>query len=249
MGEAKRRQQTGQPSLLARKNQKQRWIGGTLVIIGLIAVISAVYWLSNPRLMQPSGLPTAEGRDNFPANHDRLGVQLGDSGAPIVVREFADYECPACKRFSSAVDKLKAEYIDKGRVRYVFFDLPLRQHDNAVPAAQAARCAEDQGAWWPMHRKLFAEQSSWNTASDPEAVFTRYAGSLDLDQRRFGRCLSADIHLGEIDRNRNLARQLGITGTPTVLVDNIPLNRTNWAQLSAVIERELKREDGSERAQ
>lgn len=241
MGEAKRRRDSGQRSPLARKKKNQRWVAGIASAFGLIAVAALVYWLSNPELIKPAGLPTAEGNNPFPAGEDRHGISVGDADAPIVIREFADYECPACRRFANAVAKLKNQYIDTGKVRYVFFDLPLRQHDNAVPAAEAARCAEDQNAWWAMHKKLFEEQSSWNTASDPEKVFTGYAESLGLDRRRLARCLSGNIHRDDVMASKDLARDLQITGTPMVMVDNIVLTRTNWAQLSSVIDRELNK--------
>jgi len=240
MGEAKRRRQTGERSPLAHKQRKQRLLAASLGVVALIAVVFGVYWLSNPKLTKPSSLPTAEGRSPFPAQQDRLGVSIGDEDAPVVVREFADYQCPACANFSSAIERLKAEYIDSGQVRLVFFDLPLRQHPNAIPAAEAALCAEDQGAWWEMHKTLFENQSDWSGANNPNEVFLGYAESQGLDTRRFGRCMSGDIHRDEIDESRNLARDLRITSTPTVLVDTIPLTRTNWAQLSAIVDRELK---------
>lgn len=243
MGEAKRRQAKGERSPLGRKKQRQRWIMGSVLTLALIAVVFGVYWVSNPDLMSPSSLPTADNRDSFPDEHDRLGVSIGDEDAPVVVREFADYQCPACERFSGAIDRLREKYIDSGQVRFVFFDLPLRQHDNAIPAAEAARCAEDQDAWWEMHKKLFEEQRSWSTAGDPESVFTGYAESLGIDARRFGRCMRADVHLDDIKESRDLARDLGISSTPTALVDNITLTQTNWAQLNAVVKRELAAEN------
>jgi len=91
-----------------------------------------------------------------------------------------------------------------------------------------------------MHKTLFENQSDWSGANNPNEVFLGYAESQGLDTRRFGRCMSGDIHRDEIDESRNLARDLRITSTPTVLVDTIPLTRTNWAQLSAIVDRELK---------
>ena len=246
MGEAKRRRQTGERSPSARKRNRKRLLGAGLAIVALIALAAGVYWLSDPRLAKPPSLPTAEGRSDFPAEHDRLGITLGDEDAPIVVREFADYQCPACASFSRATERLKAEYIDKGQVRFVFFDLPLRQHANAIPAAEAARCAEDQDAWWPMHKTLFDRQSEWRDASNPDEVFLGYAESQGLDTRRFRRCMSGDIHQDEIMASRNLARDLRIASTPTVFVDSIPLTHANWAQLSAVIDRELSEDKSAD---
>lgn len=247
MGESKRRRQTGERSPLAHKQKKQRLLAASLSVVALIAVVFGVYWLSNPKLMKPSSLPTAEGRSAFPAEQDGLGVSIGDDDAPLVVREFADYQCPACADFSSTIERLKAEYIDSGQVRLVFFDLPLRQHANAIPAAEAARCAEDQDGWWEMHKTLFEKQSDWSGADSPDEIFLDYAESQGLDTRRFRRCMSGDIHRDEIDESHNLARDLRITSTPTVLVDNIPLTRTNWAQMSAIVDRELSdRDDGTD---
>lgn len=246
MGEAKRRRQTGERSPLARRQQRRRVLGAGLAAVGLIAVVAGVYWLSNPRLGGASSLPTAEDRSPFPTEKDRLGTSIGDDDAPVVVREFADYQCPACADFSSTTERLKEEYIDSGQVRLVFFDLPLRQHANAVPAAEAARCAEDQDAWWEMHKHLFEKQSDWSDAGAPGDRFLGYAESMGLDTRRFRRCMTGEVHRDVIEENQNLARDLRITSTPTVLVDNIPLTRTNWAQLSAVIDRELGKQTGKE---
>ena len=177
--------------------------------------------------------------DPFPAQLDRFGVSVGDEDAPVVVREFADYQCPACARFSDASQQLKQEYVESGKVRFVYFDLPLQQHDNAMPAAQAARCAGDQDSYWAMHDKLFDMQTEWSGSGSPVDTFSRYAEDLGLDERRFSRCMTTDLHIEEIEQSRRVAMQLRVTSTPTVLVDNIRLTRPGWGQLSAVVEREL----------
>ncbi|MGM0450691.1 MAG: DsbA family protein [Pseudomonadota bacterium] len=240
MGEAKNRQKTGKPSPLSRKRRRQRLIGGGLFTIGLILIIGGVYWLGNPSLSGPSALPTGEDQPDFPEDKDRLGVRIGDPDAPVVVREFADYQCPACADFSEHHDRLMEEYVEPGKVRFVFFDLPLRRHQNAVPAAKAARCAEDQDAWKPMHDRLFERQDDWSNAADAEATFSEYADSLGLNQRAFQRCMGLDRTERKVRESRNLAQEMRVTSTPTVMVGNIPLTRTSWAQLEAVIERELE---------
>ena len=239
MGEAKNRQKTGKPSPLSRKRRRQRLVGGSLFTAALILIIGGVYWLSNPSLSGTASLPSSEDQPPFPEERDRLGVRLGDPDAPVVVREFADFQCPACADFAQHHDQLMEQYVAPGKVRFVFFDLPLRQHANAVPAAKAARCAQDQDAWKPMHDRLFARQGNWSDATNPEAIFLEYAGSLGLNQRAFERCMGLDRTEREIRESRNLARDLRVTSTPTVMVNNIPLRRANWPQLKAVIDREL----------
>ncbi len=240
MGEAKRRKETGTPA--PRKASKRPlYIGAGLLI--LAAVLLGLFFLTAQPEPTSDDLPVASANaEPFPAELDQYGVSVGPEDAPVVVREFADYQCPACGRFAEASQRLKQEYVDAGKVRFVFFDLPLRQHQNAVPAAMAARCAGDQDSYWAMHDKLFAAQSEWNTSDDPVATFSRYANDLGLDERRFRRCMTTDLHLEAVEQSRRIAMQLRVTSTPTVLVDNIRLTRPGWGQLSAVVERELSSE-------
>jgi protein-disulfide isomerase len=103
----------------------------------------------------------------------------------------------------------------------------------------AARCAGDQSAYWPMHNKLFDSQSEWNTTDSTVGMFTRYAVDLGLEERRFKSCMTSELHLEAINRSREVATQLRVTSTPTVMVDNIRLTQPGWGQLSAVVKREL----------
>lgn len=239
MGEAKRRQQTGSPS--PRKRSRKGLVLTGLVIVAL-AVVAALYYLTQPSMSGSGDLPTVSGdTPAFPDELDRYGVSVGPEDAEVVVREFADYQCPACAGFAEASQRLKEEYVDEGRVRFVYFDLPLPQHTHAITAAMAARCAGDQDHYWDMHDRLYAEQSDWESASagDVQERFADYAEDLGVDRRRFDRCMESELHLEAVEDSRDVARQLQIASTPTVLVDNIPLNRPGWAQLSGVVEREL----------
>ncbi len=238
MGESKRRQKSGQPA--ARPPAKGRMPLVVGIILVLLLIVVALYYVTRAPAPDSASLPTVPPTaEPFPAVLDQYGVAMGDPDAPVVVREFADYQCPACARFASATERLKEEYVQTGEVRFVFFDLPLRQHETAFPAAMAARCAGDQGAYWEMHDRLFANQSEWANSGSATDIFTRYAGDLGLDERRFRRCLETDLHREAVEQSREVAMRLQVTSTPTVLVDNIPLSQPGWGQLSAVVEREL----------
>ena len=240
MGEAKRRKQTGAPS--PRKNGSKKTAMIAIVAAVVVAVVIGLYVATSPPTPGSSDLPvSAPNTPEFPASLDQYGISVGPDDAPVVVREFADYQCPACATFASASKRLKDEYVDTGKVRFVYFDLPLRQHPNAVPAAQAARCAGDQGQYWPMHDKLYSAQSQWSGTSNPTAIFTRYANDLGLDERRFNRCLTTELHKEAVEDSLQVATQMRVMSTPTVMVDNIQLTRPGWGQLSAVVERELNK--------
>lgn len=238
MGEAKRRQQGGAPSPRKRSSKVYVFVG---LIIVAVVVVAALYYLTRPPTADSDSLPeVSEDTPAFPAELDRYGISVGPEDAQVVVREFADYQCPACASFAEASQKLKQEYVEPGKVRFVFFDLPLHQHTHAMKAAMAARCAGDQDQYWAMHDRLFEEQSSWERSDNPGERFSGYAEDVELDTRRFNRCMESELHREAIEDSRQVAVQLKIASTPTVLVNNIPLNRPQWGQLSAVVERELK---------
>lgn len=238
MGEAKRRKETGAPAPRKGKSSKPLYVG--VAVLVLAAVLFGLFFMTSAPEPTSDDLPVAApNAEEFPAQLDQYGVSVGPEDATVVVREFADYQCPACGRFSSASKQLKQEYVDTGKVRFVYFDLPLQQHQNAMPAAQAARCAGDQDAYWAMHDRLYDSQAEWSGSNDPVATFTRYATDLGLDERRFRNCMTTELHREAVEQSRQVAMQLRVTSTPTVLVDNIRLTRPGWSQLSAVVEREL----------
>lgn len=238
MGEAKRRHETGAPS--PRKGSSKSIVYVGLVIVA-VAVVAALYYLTRPPSPDSGSLPDVSAdTPAFPSELDRFGISVGPADAEVVVREFADYQCPACARFAEASQQLKSEYVEAGKVRFVFFDLPLPQHTHSVAAALAARCAGDQDQYWAMHDRLFAEQSSWETADTPADSFSDYAADMGLDTRRFDRCIGSELHKEAVENSRQVAMQLKVASTPTVLVNNIPLNSPHWGQLSAVVERELQ---------
>lgn len=237
MGEANRRKKTGQPAPKG-KNQKPLIIALSAGVVALL--IAIVYVITAAPDPDSDSLPTAgTNAEPFPERVDEFGISIGNPDAPVVVREFADYQCPACQRFAGAAQRLKEEYVESGQVRFVFFDLPLQQHQNAMPAAMAARCAGDQGSYWEMHDVLFDKQYEWSGSGSPTDTFTRYADDLGLEARRFRRCMDTELHIEKIEQSRRVAMQLQLTSTPTVLVDNIRLTNPGWSQMSAVVEREL----------
>ncbi|MBI4539397.1 MAG: thioredoxin domain-containing protein [Gemmatimonadetes bacterium] len=137
------------------------------------------------------------------------------------MREFADYQCPACGEFSHAMKALREEYVSRGQVRFVFFDIPLTTvHPNAVHAAEAARCAGQQERYWAMHDELFENQPEWSSEADPLELFARYAQRIGADAAEFRRCMASDRTLAAVQRSAAMAAQIGVRSTPTFLVDN-----------------------------
>ena len=144
----------------------------------------------------------------------------GNENASVTVVEFSDYQCPFCKRhFDQTADQLMKEYVDTGKVRYMFRDLPLSFHANAHVAAEAARCAGDQDQYEAYHDKLFENQTVWAEVSDPATIFSGYATELGMNAGTFSSCFSSGEHKAAVDEDLALARKAGASGTPTFFVN------------------------------
>ncbi|MCA9999828.1 MAG: DsbA family protein, partial [Anaerolineales bacterium] len=154
---------------------------------------------------------------------------VGDPNAPVEIIEYTDFQCPFCQRhFLQTFPQIKAQYIDTGQVYYVFKDLPLTTiHPQAFLAAEAARCAADQGAYLEMHNLLFTKQGEWSGSSAAATAFTDYASQLGLDRDTFSACLTNHAQETAVQADMDEAIGFGISGTPAFFVNG---NFVNGAQ-------------------
>lgn len=140
---------------------------------------------------------------------------LGREDAPVTMVEFADYQCPFCRRFESeSFAQLKKNYIDTGKVRFVSRDLPLEFHPNAPAAANAARCAGEQRKYWEMHDSIMQDTSN---DLGPDAIL-KYAQKINLDVPAFKTCLDEKRYVAAIQKDTADAGLLGISGTPSFVI-------------------------------
>lgn len=101
---------------------------------------------------------------------------------------------------------------------YVFWNLPLDFHPQAMPAAEATECAALQDHYWEMHDKIFEEQEQWAGNDQALEIFLGYAADLELDQDAFRTCMSEHQTVQKIEQERAIAQQLGIQGTPNFVI-------------------------------
>ena len=135
---------------------------------------------------------------------------MGAAAAPLTLVEFTDYQCPYCKRFhDTSWPELKKKYVDTGKLRYVVRDLPLDFHSQAMPAAIAARCAGQQGQFWPVHEALFNEQAALGPDMI-QATAKRYG----VGSEAFERCRQDPRVRQAIEADVAEAQQIGVNGTP-----------------------------------
>ncbi|MGH9450013.1 MAG: DsbA family protein, partial [Terriglobia bacterium] len=139
---------------------------------------------------------------------------LGNSRARVTLVEFTDLECPFCRRFqTSTFAKIKKNYIDTGKVSFIARALPLPMHPYALTAAEAARCAGDQGAFWQFRDAILADQ-----APPAPDVVRKHASELRLNLDKFQACLSSGKYKSLVQSDHENATALGIHGTPGFVI-------------------------------
>ena len=140
---------------------------------------------------------------------------LGQADAPVTIVEFSDYQCPYCKRFTLQVfPQLKRDYIDTGKVRYVFRDFPLTQiHPQAAKAHESAHCAGEQDRYWDMHDVLFQNQKDLSLPA-----LSRNAEAIGLDVATFESCLERGQHAAAIQQDIQDGAKAGVRGTPSFII-------------------------------
>ena len=139
---------------------------------------------------------------------------LGNKNAPITVVEFTDYQCGFCQRFHTVTfPEIRKKFIDTGKVRFVSRDLPLEFHSNAFRAAQAARCAADQGQFWDMRDRLVANP----TKLAPQDL-EQHAQELKLNLDTFKSCLDSGKYSDAVKKDVSIASSLRIDGTPAFVI-------------------------------
>lgn len=139
---------------------------------------------------------------------------LGSVGANVFLVEFSDFECPFCRRHAVGVlNDLKRQYVQTGKVRYVFANNPLPIHQNARILATSAICAGQQARYWDLHDRLF--QSQPKTEDD----IRRLAADMKLERSAFDACMGDEAGATKvIDADTKIARELGLLSTPSFAV-------------------------------
>lgn len=134
----------------------------------------------------------------------------GNAEAPVTMIEYSDFTCGYClKFFRETWPRLQAKYVETGKVRFLYRDYPRADQGPGLDAAVAARCAGEQGRYWAMHDRLFAEGGRLD-----QATFARHAKAIGLNQADFGQCLHNGRHIEQIFQDRQEANDWGFRGTP-----------------------------------
>ncbi len=193
--------------------------------IAAIVILGGIFAYGNTNLRQTQSTNVDSGSNSIKV--DKLAfsslVELGspvrgDPTAPITLVEFGDFQCPNCARFAKDVEpQLEQEYFATGKVKMVFKHLPIRGPDS-VTASIASQCAGDQGKFWEYYDILYASQRAENSGWANMDNLKGFASQLNLNQNEFDSCLDGEKYRLLVDEDFALAREVGVTGTPSFVI-------------------------------
>ncbi len=192
------------------------------LIIGIVVVTVLIFGgLVWAIMSAPSNAPQNQvsGPEAGLSFNDQNNPAIGSIDAKVVVRMFSDFQCPYCRDAEPAVKYAIGKYQD--RVRFIWDDFPLLTvHPNARLAANAARCAEDQGKFWEYRDALYTSQADWSGSGQAEEKMVGYATRLGLDQNTFSSCLVGRKNDGKVMDDVNEGNRNHVDSTPTFFVNN-----------------------------
>lgn len=204
------------------------YLPASIVIAALIVSGAMIYTDGSFSIKTAGGLTQDDNQVNPPPDENPTGgsvkvsiagnAVLGNKNAPLTLIEFSDFECPFCKRsFNDVLPSLKKEYIDTGKVKFVYRDFPLPGHANAHKEAEAAECAKSQGgdsAYYKFHDQILTQTTS-NGTGLALTQLPVIAKSLGLNVSQFQQCLDSDKFKNEVDKDLSDGTAAGVQGTPS----------------------------------
>ncbi len=195
----------------------KRYLPFVIVIGVALTTLGSGTLLYRAKRQQLKNIPESESvltKTNTAPAHIR-----GNPDAPVTLEEFGDFQCPPCGKFSEFVEELLKEYNSR-----VFRNFPLSGHEHAREAALAAEAVGLQGKFWEMHDTLYREQETWTKAPNVRELFESYAGTIGLNVDQFKKDVDGDKARERVDSDRALADFLGVKATPTLFINNRPVD-------------------------
>lgn len=203
----------------ALQKQRRRNTVRALWFVAGLAIVSLLVFAFWPKERTTASGTTPEISLDKKLGEISLDKSIGDDNAPVVVVEYGDFQCPACQRFfQTTVAQLKTEYVQTGKVRFVFRQFAFLG-DESLWAAEASECANEQGRFWDYYDKLYQEQNGENVGIFSKDNLKQFAVDLELDTTGFNQCLDSGRHSEKVNQETLEGQQAGVRGTPSVFVN------------------------------
>lgn len=207
-------------------------IGAAIVAVAIL-ISGGVIKLQGYTSTQPSQPQTAQAAASASPAPTFANVTvgnlpvLGNPNAKVTIVEWADFQCPFCERFfTDDEQQLKKDYVDTGKVKYAFRDFAFLGQpttdpagDESTNAANAARCANEQGKFWEFHDYLYNHQGQEDGGTFSKDNLKKFAADLGLNTDQFNQCVDSDKYVNDVKADMSAGKTAGVSGTPTVYIN------------------------------
>ena len=237
--------------------------GLPLVIIGIVLLVAVVggwylYNSSGKKTPVRSNTNNASNvaqpqANNTPMVSSILGAQpphfKGAQNSPVVIEEFADYQCPTCGVMHPVLNEINAFY--GSRIKFIYRNFPLPMHKNGYEASVAAEAAGLQGKIWEMQNLLFQNQKVWSNTDTARTIFEGYAQTIGLDVEKYKTDVAGLNAKQRVDADVKRGQSLNINSTPTVIINGkpVPFEQMTVDGMKKIIDAELAATGANQPAQ
>lgn len=196
------------------KTSKSNYLIPISIVIAGVLIAGAVWFQSGQKVDTTA---TAGGKKAVKVDLGDLPI-LGESKAKVNIVIFGDYQCPFCERLFKEVEPLiREQYVKSGQVKMAWHDFAFLGSESFW-AAEAARCANDQGKFWQYHDLLFNRQNGENKGTFVKENLKSFAAELGLNQQEFNSCLDSDKYAQAVRDDTDYGKTLGVDSTPYTFV-------------------------------
>lgn len=193
-------------------------IPAAIAFAGIVIAIAVIYSAQNPSPSAGKNNEKTAALATLPAVSSSDFI-LGDQKAPVTVIEYGDFQCPFCgKFFKDAESTLREKYVKTGKVKYIYRDFVFLG-DESLWAANAVRCAGEQGKFWQYHDYLYSNQSGENQGAFSKGNLKSFATVLGLDKEKFNSCLDSEKYTDAIQKETKEGGNAGVSGTPASFIN------------------------------
>lgn len=224
------------------------------IVVAAVIIAGAIIYINgggsrSANQTPPAGANPAENPSVLTAPADGNYPVLGSPSASVTIIEFGDFQCPFCGRFFRETERqIIDQYVKTGKARFAYRDFAFLG-DESIAAAEAAACANEQGAFWAYHDNLYnyiwdnyyaRGKSGENVGAFSSAHLNQFAGDLGLDSARFSACLSEHKHRSDVEKDTADGRARGVNGTPAFFINGkIMVGAQPFSEFKTAIEAAL----------
>lgn len=225
-------------------------IPSSIIVAGAI-VAGALLYSKTPSAVPSPNLQVQQAQNQKPpaaANlQDILKIKnndfvLGNPSAKVVMVEYGDFQCPFCEQFFKTSEKnIIEQYVKTGKVAFVWRDFAFLGQES-VKAAEAARCAGEQGKFWDFHDYLFTHQNGENQGAFSDDNIKSFAKNMNFNTQAFNQCFDSGKYAKAVVDSANEGKSVGVTGTPASFINGQMVSgAVPFGSFQSLIEQELKK--------